>query len=57
MTDQEIILNCLPVFLLVKLDHTCTSALEGLEAVVIVVEPLTKSIQIHLGDDKGLKIK
>ncbi|KAL4062351.1 hypothetical protein J3A83DRAFT_4194772 [Scleroderma citrinum] len=44
----QVILTSLPLFILVKLDHTRTSALEGLEEGVILVKPSTKFMQINV---------
>ena len=44
---EQIITTRLPLYLLVKLDWTCTTQRDGLDPCVIPVEPITQSMQIH----------
>ncbi|KAL4063923.1 hypothetical protein V8B97DRAFT_1860678, partial [Scleroderma yunnanense] len=55
--EGGVILTFLPLFILAKLDCTRTSALEGLDEEVILVEPSTKFMQIDVQDNKGQEQK
>ena len=50
---EEVVLKHVPLYLLVKLDHTRATPLKGLEEGVIPVEPATKSMQIRVVEEDG----
>lgn len=53
---KEVVTTKLPLYLLVKLDWTQTTPLEGLQEAVIPVEPMTQTLQIQLAGKDGKTI-
>ena len=54
---EEVATAKLPLYLLVKLDWTRTTPLEGLQEAVIPVEPMTQTLQIQLAGKDGKTIR